>query len=217
MSVTQSFTKVGQFFQDGDVIGAINELINIPAYATNASLNGAGNLDLTGIANSIGALPPQITAVGLNMGGLLSPGLPTADPDVQSGGVMFDAVSAVVSQKVSNLPPPNGTYVTVTDPGRPVGLVGSVVGLGQILGTEMTVVPPPVPTAAVAPAAALEAAAPAAAVEAAAPVAAAVEAAAPEAPAAQAVSADDQSAPAPTAKRGRSHDGNGGGRHRRAD
>ena len=48
--------RSGSAFQDGDVIGAINELINIPANVTNASLNGAGLLDLTEVVKNI--VPP---------------------------------------------------------------------------------------------------------------------------------------------------------------
>ena len=97
--LTISFTTVGEFFQQGDVIGAINELINIPANMTNAFLNGYGNFDLTPIA--AGLLPPEITKIGLNLGGWISPPVPTngsliaplVTPTEFSGGTLFSAVS----------------------------------------------------------------------------------------------------------------------------
>jgi hypothetical protein len=42
IELTRSFTAIGAFFEAGDVTGAINELINIPANVTNAVLNGGG-------------------------------------------------------------------------------------------------------------------------------------------------------------------------------
>jgi hypothetical protein len=173
IQLTRSFTAVGQYFQEGDVTGAINELINIPANVTNAVLNGAGYLDLTGVANALAPLPPEVKSIGLNMGGLLNavPASGTlAAPESWSGGTAFDSLAATISYKISNLPRPDGTSVTVTDPGIREGFYGSVIGLGQYLGEQMLVTPPaqakvaaavqspaPVVTEAVAPAEALTA------------------------------------------------------------
>jgi len=187
VELTRSFTAVGDFFNEGDVIGAINELINIPANVTDGVLNGAGYLDLTGVVNAISPLPPEVKNIGLNLGGLVSPPVPIESAPELAGGVLFDSVAAGISYKVSQLPRPDGTSINVDDPGLPVSWVGSAIGLGQFLGQELLVTPPPAPVQAVAPAAAAVApaaleAAPVAA-EVAAPVVADVPAAVEAAPA----------------------------------
>lgn len=185
VSLTRSFTAIGQYFQDGDVVGAINELINIPANMTNAVLNGAGYLDLTGVVNAISPLPPEVKNIGLNVGGLISPPVPADGtieaPTAWSGGVGFDSLAAGISYKISNFPPPNGTSIDVDDPGIPMSWIGSSIGLGQFLSEKMLVTPPPAPTAAAKVAAA---AAEPAAIEAAPVVAETPAAAVSEAPAA---------------------------------
>ena len=148
VQVTASFTKVGQYFQQGDVIGAINELINIPANVTNAFLNGYGNFDLTSAA--AGLLPPDIKKIGLNLGGWISPPVPTdgslVDPKVTptkfSGGTLFDAVS--VTADVTS--PIAGTAQTE---GLPTSARGASIGLGQLLGKALLVTPVVKATAAV--------------------------------------------------------------------
>ncbi|MCB9442425.1 MAG: hypothetical protein H6523_19575 [Mycolicibacterium sp.] len=141
--LTRSFTAIGQYFADGDVIGAINELINIPANVTNGVLNGAGYLDLTGVVNAIVPLPDAIKSIGLNLGGLISPPVPfegtLAAPTALNGGTLFDNI-AVEAEALG---------VTVKSPGLPVSWFGSVIGLGQFLSEAMLVPAPTAPTAAV--------------------------------------------------------------------
>jgi hypothetical protein len=74
VELTRSFTAIGAFFEAGDVTGAINELINIPANVTDAVLNGGGFLDLTGVVNAIQPLPDTVESIGLNVGGLIKIG-----------------------------------------------------------------------------------------------------------------------------------------------
>ncbi len=163
VQLTRSFTAVSQYWQNGDLTGAINELINIPANVTNASLNGAGLLDLTAVALPL--LPPAVASLvrslGVQLGGTLSPPVPfngslTAanNPPTQfTGGTLFDAVQATTN-------PVAGIGGNTT--GLPVGWAGSVIGLGQFLGQKMLVTPPPPATAAaLAPKAAAVEAAPA--------------------------------------------------------
>jgi hypothetical protein len=178
IELTRSFTAIGQFFQEGDVIGAINELINIPANVTNAVLNGGGVLDLTGVAGAITELPPEVKCIGLNLGGLISPPVPQngsllpdgTAPTAFNGGVMFDTVAAEIDYKLS----PLGPTAKVNDPGIPVSWIGAAVGLGQFLSDQMLVTPPaPPPPGAVVESEAVEAA----------PVVAEVEAAVDSAPA----------------------------------
>ena len=141
--LTRSFTAIGEFFQKGDVTGAINELINIPANVTNGVLNGAGYLDLTGVVEAIQPLPDTIKSIGLNLGGLVSPPVPfegTLDaPTALNGGTLFDNI-AVEAEALG---------LTVKSPGLPVSWFGSVIGLGQFLSEAMLVPPPTAPTAAV--------------------------------------------------------------------
>jgi len=149
--LTRSFTAIGEFFQAGDVIGAINELINIPANLVNGVLNGAGFIDLTAIISSL--LPLPIEKIGLNLGGLLtatpldgSLADPNNPPTQYSGGVGIDAIAADVLLEFG---------------GIPVGWIGSSIGLGQFLADRMVVTPPPpAGTAAATVSAPAEAAAP---------------------------------------------------------
>jgi len=166
IQLTQSFTAVGQYWQAGKPLEALNELINLPANVTNATLNGGKYLDLTGTVRALGYnLPPEVTSIGLNMGGLLNavpvgyepPTVPTSDINPYGGGLAFDALATEVR-----------SYLTFKDPGWPVGAIGSVMGLGQALGDAMVVTTPAPAATKVSPAAA---AAPQA-VEAAAPLAA---------------------------------------------
>ena len=142
VQLTRSFTAIGQYVQDGDVTGAINELINIPANVTNAVLNGAGYLDLTGVVNSISPLPPEVTSIGLNLGGVISPPVPAEgtvdEPTALNGGVAFDSLAASIAYRL----PPFGPTVRVDDPGIPVSWMSSVIGLGQFLGDQMLITPP---------------------------------------------------------------------------
>jgi hypothetical protein len=152
VQLVRSFTAIGGFFQDGDVIGAINELINIPANMTNASLNGAGFLDLTGIVSAIAPDAP-LDKVGVNLGGLLNVmpfnggrGQTAGSPDVPttewSGGVGIDSLA--VGE------PDSFDYAQ----GVPNGLLGANIGLGQFLAEKLLVTPPPPPPVAAEPEAA---------------------------------------------------------------
>jgi hypothetical protein len=145
VQLTKSFTAVGEFFEAGDVVGAINELINIPANMTNAFLNGAGTLDLTGIFASIFDIPQGAT-VGANLGGLLnsmpvdgSLDNPDDPPTTWSGGTGFDSLAISLGPNLPSIP------------GLPNGWAGSVVGLGQFLGEAMLVTPPAPPPVAAEP------------------------------------------------------------------
>jgi hypothetical protein len=188
IELTRSFTAIGAYFEAGDVIGAINELINIPANVTNGVLNGAGYLDLTGVVNAISPLPETIKSIGLNLGGLISPPVPfegtLAAPTSLNGGTLFDNIA--VEAGVGGL--------EIKSPGLPVSWFGSVIGLGQFLSEAMLVPRPPAPTAAIAAAEAAPAVVETPAVVAEAPVA--VVADAPVAVEAPAPAVADDPAPA---------------------
>jgi len=172
--LTRSFTAIGEFFQEGDVIGAINELINIPANIVNGVLNGAGFLDLTGIISAIAPLPIEGVKIGLNVGGLLNavpkngslvPDAPNP-PTEYSGGIALDSLAVDAPGLFSAS-------------GLPNGWGGSVIGLGQFLADQLLIPPPPPPTQAAAQPAA---ATPPAAVELPAPAPAVTEVAVESAP-----------------------------------
>ena len=139
--LNKSVTAARTFFDNGDVIGGINELINIPANVTNASLNGFGPLDLTSLVIPIlpPALQPIIRSFSLNLGGWLTGPVPlngtltnaNQPPTQFTGGTLFDilGVSAVFG-------------VGGTTTGLPVGYFQSAIGLGQFLGTNMLAPPP---------------------------------------------------------------------------
>jgi hypothetical protein len=173
VQLTKSFTAIGEYFKAGDLMGAINELINIPANTTNAFLNGAGYLDLTAIITKI--LPLPVDYIGLNLGGLLTstPLDGSLDPDhpvpptTWSGGAGLDGVRTKLGLEFG---------------GVPLGWSGAVVGLGQYLAKAMLVEPPG--SAQSAPPAKAVAAPAAAAASVAAPVSHEAPAVAPEAPAA---------------------------------
>jgi hypothetical protein len=149
VQVVKSFTAVGAYFEAGDVAGAINELINIPANTTNAFLNGAGFLDLTGIVASVVGELPEGAKVGLNMGGLLnampvdgSLDNPDDPPTTWSGGTGFVSFAVSLGDSLPSIP------------GLPNGWAGSVIGLGQFLGDQLVVTPPAPPPVAAEPEAA---------------------------------------------------------------
>ncbi|MBU3685164.1 MAG: hypothetical protein FGM25_02000 [Mycobacterium sp.] len=119
----------------GNFTAAINELINVPAYVTNAFLNGGENLDLTPILGLLGiTLPASVQALGLNMGGLLT------GSGVQPGetyGVAFDGLSATASVQLD----PRLPAVTVVDPGLPVGPIGALIFADQAVAEAIAVTP----------------------------------------------------------------------------
>lgn len=145
VQLVKSFTAIGQYFQEGKALDAIYELINIPANTTNAALNGAGFLDLTGIVSAIVPDSP-LAKVGINLGGLLNVmpqnGSAVVDipPSEWSGGVGIDSLS--VGE------PGAFDYA----PGLPNGLFGANIGLGQFLADKLLVTPPEPEEAAAAPA-----------------------------------------------------------------
>ncbi len=144
ISLTRSFTAIGEYFEAGDVQSALFELINIPANMTNAFFNGGGFLDLTGI---VAGLVPDLlegTRIGINTGGLLN-AVPAAGPDKEwTYGAGWDSLAILGSDA--------GTFAAqfFSDqpaPGFPNGWFGNAIGLGQYLADQMLVTPAPPPAA----------------------------------------------------------------------
>jgi hypothetical protein len=168
ISLTRSFTAVGEAFQAGNVQDAIYELLNIPANMTNAVLNGGEFLDLTGIIGALVTLPDLFDGakIGIRLGGLLnampmngSLANPDNPPTEYASGTGFDSVAIPGcdgggARAIDPCDAINGQPI----PGLPNGWLGSSIGLGQFLA-EQLLLEPPAPTAAAAPAAAVPAAA----------------------------------------------------------
>lgn len=106
-----------------DLVGALNDLVNIPAYMTGAFLNGGQALDITGLAQSV-ELPPALAALidingaSVELGGLLSP-----------AGSIFNAIGANVSVL--------GGTVTIDLPGNDVGPIGTLIALPQAIAAAI--------------------------------------------------------------------------------
>lgn len=183
LALVDSVSSIVHNLVKADVIGALNDLINIPAAVTNAFLNGGQTLELTPLLNLLGVKIPDVERAGITMGGLLSP-----------GGSMFNALDADLSITMPPLPTINAALH-----GVPTGSLGSLIGLTNTIAGAIKITPPN-------SAAAKAAAARATAAEATTP-----EAAAPEVTAAdvapQAGSGDNDSPkPSIRAKSGRSAD-----------
>ncbi len=141
-ALINSVTAIVDYLSAGDFIGAINEVVNIPANLVNGFLNGA-HLDLTPIVNLV--TPGIAESVGLNLGGLISPPVPLngsftdpADPPTEfSGGTLLDATTVTLASPA------------VEAPGVPggVGPIGSLIEMGQYLSKELLVTPPDAPAA----------------------------------------------------------------------
>lgn len=122
LAVVNSLSTVFALLEESDVGGALTELVNIPANAIGAFLNGGQILDLTGLLTRLDVpLPSTITSVGLQLGGVLSP-----------GGVALDGLATEASLL--------GASVTVT--GLPVGPIGALSTLANYVATSIVVAPP---------------------------------------------------------------------------
>ncbi len=129
-----------------DWTAALNEVINYPAYVTNAVLNGGKNLDVTPIvakiATQMGITLPDGTKVGIATGGFLSQAvaLGGTDPTGVSpipfrgwGGVAWDSISLEAT------PAPS---FPVFVKGTPVGNSGTQYGLKVAIADAIKVTPP---------------------------------------------------------------------------
>ena len=141
-ALINSVTAIVDAIEASDFIGAIDEIVNIPANLVNGFLNGA-LLDLTPLVNQIvepGSLP--VDEIGLRLGGLITGPMPTDGslvpdsanpPTTFSGGTGFDTVYVRQGQ--------------ISFPGLPVGPIGSFIGMGHYLSDALVVTPPEAPAA----------------------------------------------------------------------
>lgn len=122
LAVVNGLSNTLALLQESDFGGALTELINIPANAIGALLNGGPVLDLTPLLGLAGiTLPDSIKSIGLQMGGLLSP-----------GGVAFDALAAEADALGS----------TLVIPGLPIGPIGALTSLNNYVAKSIVVTPP---------------------------------------------------------------------------
>jgi len=122
LAVVSGLSNTFALLQESDFVGALTELINIPANTVGAFLNGGQVLDLTPLLSLAGiTLPDSITSIGLQMGGLLSP-----------GGVAFDALAADAEAL--------GSPITIS--GLPVGPIGALTSLTNYVAKSIVVTPP---------------------------------------------------------------------------
>ncbi len=142
IALVDSVGSIVDALGNSDFLGALNDLINIPANLANAFLNGGQSIDLTGL---LAPLVPAGTAVlndaNLVLGGLLS-----------QGGSLFNALGVDVTVCITPKCTPPLTGLNVAGPGNPAGIFGSLIALTTAVADAITVVP--APTAAVAKAAA---------------------------------------------------------------
>ncbi len=128
-----------------DWTAALNEVINYPAYVTNAVLNGGEQLDVTqvvgAIASQMGITLPAGTKVGIATGGFLSPAVALGGTDPAGttplpfrgwGGVAWDSVSLEA----------NVGGIGVWTKGTPVGNSGTQYGLKYAIANAIKVTPP---------------------------------------------------------------------------
>lgn len=151
LAVVNGISNAFELLREGEFVDALTELVNLPANAIGAFLNGGQTLDLTPLVGLLGVeLPETIKSIGLKMGGLLSP-----------GGVAFDAIAA--EAEIPDL-------LSVTVPGLPVGPLGALASLTNYVSRSIVVTPPAAPVQEEAPVTPVEPEAPVTPVEPEAPV-----------------------------------------------
>ena len=126
LALVDSASSIVHKLVNADIIGALNDLINIPAAVTNAFLNGGQTLQLTPLLNLFGVKIPDIERIGITMGGLLSP-----------GGSLFNALDMDLTVTLPPIPP-----LDIAVHGVPTGALGSLIGLTNTVADAIKVTPP---------------------------------------------------------------------------
>jgi len=123
-----------------DPVSAVNDLVNIPAHMTDAFLNGGPSLSALTVFEALG-LPTEleiagigdfslakasIDALGLTMGGVLSP-----------EGSLFNALDFTGSAGVVNIGDWSGLSGVFDLPGNDVGALGTLIGLPETLAASI--------------------------------------------------------------------------------
>lgn len=127
LALQRSIAGAVTALQASDVIGALNEIVNIPAAMTNAFLNGGQTLDLTSLVAPLIPAPSTLTSAGIAVGGLLS-----------TGSSLFNALGLDALVVVDPFLPAVPVYIGA---GPGPGIVGSMIAMTRAVAGAITVTP----------------------------------------------------------------------------
>lgn len=133
MALVNSVTNAIAALQSSDWIGALNELVNIPATVVNTFLNGGQVLDLTSALAPLVPAPSTLNSATIGLGGLLSP-----------GSSLFNTIGVDASYVISPRLPGIPLFVPA---GPGAGILGSLIAMPKAIARAI-VVTPVVPAAA---------------------------------------------------------------------
>jgi hypothetical protein len=121
-AMIQLSDSIQAIFKAPDFMTGFNEFLNLPAYVTNAGLNGGKFLNLVPVLDALGfALPASVTKFGITTGGVLN-----------GGGVAFD--SSDLAATVFG--------INETIGGIPVGMIGTGISTLNAIGKAIEVTKP---------------------------------------------------------------------------
>ena len=127
LALQRSITSAVIALQAADVIGALNEVVNIPAAMTNAFLNGGETLDLTPLVAPLIPAPSTLTSAGIAVGGLLS-----------TGSSLFNALGLDALVVVDPFLPTVPVYIGA---GPGPGIMGSMIAMTKAVAAAITPTP----------------------------------------------------------------------------
>lgn len=127
LALQRSITSAVEALQTSDWIGAINEVINIPAAMTNAFLNGGQTIDLTSLVAPLIPAPSTLTSAGISVGGLLS-----------TGSSLFNTLGLDALVVVDPFLPPVPVYIGA---GPGPSIVGSMIAMTKAIATAIALTP----------------------------------------------------------------------------
>ena len=127
LALSRSITSAVAAVQSADWIGALNEVINIPAAMTNAFLNGGQTIDLTPLVAPLIPAPSTLTSAGIAVGGLLS-----------TGSSLFNALGLDALAVVDPFLPAVPVYIGA---GPGPGIMGSMIAMTKAIAGSIAVTP----------------------------------------------------------------------------
>ncbi|MGI9164245.1 MAG: hypothetical protein ACR2JI_15180 [Mycobacterium sp.] len=127
LALQRSISSAVAALQTADFIGALNEVINIPAAMTNAFLNGGQTIDLTSLVAPLIPAPSTLISAGISVGGLLS-----------TGSSLFNALGLDALVVVDPFLPAVPVYIGA---GPGPGIVGSMIAMTNAVATAIAVTP----------------------------------------------------------------------------
>jgi hypothetical protein len=133
VALVNSATAIAHSLLAGNLAGAVQSLINIPAKMVGAVLNGAtANLNgLVPVLNKLGLLKDTtMHTLSLAFGGLFSTGV-TGQAQTGIGGSIFNALGMNVTTGMMGFP------LTIDIQGRALGPIAALVSFGQIMAKAL--------------------------------------------------------------------------------